>query len=184
MLCVYESNQQSHLTANSASSIYVQSESVTCCSNLSSHCPHNKGTNCVPRNWCREHTNCRKYYRSLSCKLPVNSCGEDVSDILPNIKEDNLEQSSLAVVEYSQQVLSNTRKNPNCVMSTWHQGKLLSSLRQSLFGPHHANVTKPKIIFGGTYPIDQPLSFRSKPVSTFTVDAPIKKVQNSSEIVS
>lgn len=157
MLCMFESNQKSGLSTNTA---FMQSDTLP---SLTCHCLYHKCTTCMPRNYCGEHTTCRKCYKSLHCKSPGDNSfkSEKVSDIFHNIKEDNnIEHTSLAVVEFSQQTLLNGRKDRNRVMSTWQQGKLFSSLRQSLFGPHHVSSAKPKIIFGGTYPIDKPLSFR------------------------
>lgn len=175
-----ESNQQSHVTTNAA---YAQSETVA---NLTFHCVSCKCTNSVPRNrFCYgKHTGCKRNYKSLSnCMLPQNRCKKkEASDIFPE-RDNSIAQSSLAVVEYSQQASLKSGNSPNTLVSTWQHRKLLTSLRQSLFRSHHVNSgIKPKIIFGGTYPIDKPLSFRSKPVTTFNVDTPV--VQSSPEIMS
>lgn len=68
----------------------------------------------------------------------------------------------------------------------WCQGNLLKTLRHSihLFSSRKTTCVKPKLVFGGTYPIDVPISYRSRAVPTFNIDLPVSVGQSESSTVS
>ncbi|KAG8304216.1 hypothetical protein J6590_099729 [Homalodisca vitripennis] len=69
----------------------------------------------------------------------------------------------------------------------WSQGRLFQTLRHglNLFGsPRQPRYVKPKIVFGGTYPIDLPLGYRRRTVPTFDIDLPVPVMNDEASLSS
>lgn len=89
-----------------------------------------------------------------------------------NVSNDQqFKKHSLAVVSFM-------KSRPVGIGDAWQQGKLLESLRHSFFGKRRVNIVKPKLVFGGTYPIDMPVGYRTKAISTFDIDLPVSRTEN------
>lgn len=97
------------------------------------------------------------------------------SDRLSNFCETqlrpNIQINSFTVIP-SQSHMA-VQNEDNC--EVWGRRQVFKTMRSglSLFGPRKNNFPKPKLVFGGTYPIDLPIGFRSKSVPTFDIDVPV-----------
>lgn len=116
-------------------------------------------------------------HTSQQSQLPCYS-SDHLSNCCESQLRPNIQINSFTVIPSQ----SHMRDEDNC--EVWGQGKVIKTRRSglSLFGPRKHRFPKPKLVFGGTYPIDQPISFRSRSVPTFNIDVPVpvnKSCKNS-----